>query len=407
MWTAYAVLYTVGGSGFAIGFTWVFTRISYEIERREADWRFTMVNVRTNAEAIAFYNGESIEKQQVLDKFELVIEFVWRSIGWGMIFGLYNEFYNIGLLTVPNVLLNRLYFQGKLDFGGMGQVKTSFGSLSGNLNFLLNSSGKVAQLATSVTRLGGILQHTAAIAAMAKAEVRVLDVSRMEIRSLSVKIPDSVRTLVENLTLTVGSEDCMRLLIIGRSGVGKSSLLRTIAGLWPGCSGEIARPRDSECVFLPQQPYMPLGNLRTQLRYPSNQSNMSVAEDAELKQYLGVVGLGDLPDRFHHGWEQKEDWKRVLSLGEQQRVAAIIGVLQKPKMIMLDEATSALSDADEELVYSYFTELKVPLVSIGHRKQLLKYHDHVLKLCGGGKWELLSTRAYEEQCSAETTSEVA
>ncbi|MFN9641389.1 MAG: ATP-binding cassette domain-containing protein [Pirellula sp.] len=133
------------------------------------------------------------------------------------------------------------------------------------------------------------------------------------------------------------------VLIIGASGGGKSSLLRAIAGLWDAGNGTIIRPPLNEIFFLPQRPYMIIGTLRGQLQYPSNKKST----DEELLDVLEDVNLADLPERFG-GLDIESDWGKILSLGEQQRVAFARVLIAKPRYVILDEATSALDSKNED-----------------------------------------------------------
>jgi putative ATP-binding cassette transporter len=178
--------------------------------------------------------------------------------------------------------------------------------------------------------------------------------------------------------------------VAGASGGGKTSLLRALAGLWTMGSGRIERPAAGHLIFLPQQPYMALGSLRTQLLYPDATRTIP---DAELARLLERVNLGELIDRAG-GLNAERDWPKLLSIGEQQRLAFARVLLAEPRYALLDEATSALDAANEEQLYRELARLHTTPVSVSHRPALLAYHEQVLELAGDGRWRLVPAKGY-------------
>jgi putative ATP-binding cassette transporter len=185
---------------------------------------------------------------------------------------------------------------------------------------------------------------------------------------LSICTPTGERTLIKQLNLSVPPNK--GLMIIGESCTGKSSLLRVIAGLWTTGSGEVVRPAIHEQLFLPQQPYHPLGDLRCQLTYPQVGNTTS---DEELLHCLDLVNLSFLTKRCG-GLGGEIDWTKVLSVGEQQRLSFARALLVKPRYLLLDESTSALDAANESRLYSQLSGMNITPISVSHRQALLHHH---------------------------------
>ena len=136
-------------------------------------------------------------------------------------------------------------------------------------------------------------------------------------------------------------------------------------------------------MFLSQLPYVPLGDLRGVVSYPSEVGSI---HDTKLREALNKVALPHLADRL----DEVQDWAKVLSPGEQQRVAFARILLTKPKAVFLDESTSALDEGLELMLYQ-LVRSELPdtiLVSVSHRSTVEQHHNRQLQLLGDGQWQL-------------------
>jgi len=190
------------------------------------------------------------------------------------------------------------------------------------------------------------------------------------------------RQLLKNFSAEF--ENKKSILVTGASGCGKSTLLRTFAGIWDYAEGKILLPENAKVMFLPQKPYLPLGTLRRALIYPV--AEIDSPADEKLKSVLQIVDLKNLTDKL----DTADDWSRILSGGEQQRLAFARVILSAPNYIFLDEATSALDEPKELEMYKILKQ-NLPdatVVSVGHRSTLFQIHDTELNLDGAGNWQV-------------------
>ncbi|MBP8980052.1 MAG: ABC transporter ATP-binding protein/permease [Syntrophobacterales bacterium] len=375
--------------------------LNFQQLRREADFRYGLVHIRDNAESIAFYRGEGREQDQVQGRLREVIGNLRMLIGWERNLEFFTKGYEYLILVLPVVIMAPLYFSGQIKFGVITQAESAFVQVLGALSIIVSQFEQLSNFAAGITRLetfaaaidkpavppaGGVPLLTAAILSREEA--------RIALENVTLQTPNREQVLLKNATAEVPPGG--NLLIAGPSGAGKSSVLRAIAGLWNAGEGVIARPPLAEMLFLPQRPYMVLGSLREQLLYPHLDRE---ATEEELRAILERVNLADLPDRVG-GFDAVLDWSHLLSLGEQQRLAFARLLLSRPRYAVLDEATSALDAANEEKLYRLLQDAGTTYVSVGHRSSLVKYHDRVLELRGGGKWRLLPAAEFTAAASA-------
>jgi len=353
--------------------------------RYEADFRYSLVHVRDNAESIAFYQGEKPELGQISDRFKKVLGNFSLLIGWQRNLSLFTTAYSYLPVVLPFIVLFPQYFGGKIEYGDMVQANFAFLHIYAALSLIVAQMEQITTFAASIERLSTFAD---AITPAPVHGIQTYETDRFALTDVTLMTPNRDRTLFQGLTMDLKGAN--NLVVGGQSGVGKSSLLRAIAGLWTEGSGIVLRPALKEIFFLPQKPYMLLGTLRDQMLYP--RMELEIPED-ELRSVLKSVNLEDLPERSG-GFKAKLIWADVLSLGEQQRLAFARLFINHPGFAVLDEATSALDGENEAMLYHKLQELDIHYISVGHRSSILDYHDHVLELQGEDKWELLTVEDY-------------
>ena len=360
--------------------------------RREADFRFSLVRVRENAESIAFYRGEAQESLTVKRRFTEAFNNFNRIIRQQLFLNLFQYTYSMLTIVLPSAIIASKVLSGELEVGSAVQAAGAFAAVLTATSVIIDNFENLSRFAAGVDRLNtfskAMVAHPTS-RALNRDVIESVENSSLALEDVTLQTPNYERILVKNLSLTVKPGDS--LMIVGTSGSGKSSLLRAIAGLWRSGSGKIIRPGPEELLFLPQQPYMLLGTLRSQLLYPNKEIPIP---DAELLRLLERVNLPDLAERFG-GLDVEMDWEKVLSVGEQQRLAFARVLLTKPRYAILDEATSALDIPNEELLYRELETIKTTLVSVGHRSTIVKFHKQILELTGNGEWQSHTAEDYD------------
>ena len=358
--------------------------LDFDQQRYEADFRFNMMRVRENSESVAFYRGERPETRGFKERFAKVIKNYWQLMRRTKLLNFYVNGYGQLAIIVPLIMAAPRYFDGAMALGGLMQTVSAFGRVQDAFSYFVTSYDTIAQLAAVTRRLDSFTSHMDRVSAMPSTISRGEDArGALSIEDLSLSLPDG-QTLLSGCTVRV--EPGSSVLVTGASGCGKSTLLRTLAGIWPYGGGSIDLPEGARVMFLPQRPYLPLGSLRRALCYP-----MTAADDADLRRALARVGL----ERLEGELDTIDDWSRILSLGEQQRLAFARILLVRPAWVFLDEATSALDEPREQEMYELLRQElpQASIVSVGHRSTLRAVHDEELHLQGDGSWAYTSILA--------------
>jgi vitamin B12/bleomycin/antimicrobial peptide transport system ATP-binding/permease protein len=372
---------------YAIVGTWVtdwlgrpLVQLNFERQRYEADFRFSLVRFRENAEGVALYRGEADELRGFRERFEEVVSNWWRIMLRQKRMTYFTSGYGLGAWIVPSIVAAPRYFRGELGLGGLMQTAQAFQQVQDALSFFVQSYKEVAAWCAVVDRLAGFDRTLERVRLQAASGFRRVEgrPTHLTVAGVDIYRPDG-QLLMANVNLSLRRGDSV--LLTGASGSGKSTLIRAIAGIWPFGKGEIRAAPDARMLFLPQRPYLPIGVLRDVVSYPMPAGGV---DDAALREMLEAVGLIELGVHL----DEPAHWALRLSPGEQQRIAFARALVQKPEWLFLDEATSALDEATEARLYRLLRERlsETALFSIGHRATLHAFHARrlVVQLAGSG-----------------------
>jgi vitamin B12/bleomycin/antimicrobial peptide transport system ATP-binding/permease protein len=374
-----ALIYAAIGSWITHKVNHPLVSINYQQQRVEADFRFSLIRIRENADQIALYQGEAAEEKSlqgvfghIRDNWRLVMRFTRRL---SIVVISYSQL----AIVFPYIAAAPKYFSKSITFGVYQQVTSAFGTVSDSFSWFINNYDSLAEWRATVNRLREFHRvmkeqhlHESVVDGTAHGGINMhlTDTQVLDVKDLMLKRPDG-QPIASIGSFRIAPKS--RWLVRGPSGAGKSTLLRALAGLWPFGEGTIEAPAGAKLLFIPQRSYLPIGTLKGALCYPSLDDAFS---DEACREVLTACRLPELGARL----TESAHWERTLSPGEQQRVAAARALLQKPDFLFLDEATSALDPDNEAAIYTALNERLVDsaIVSVAHRKTLEAFHDQTL-----------------------------
>lgn len=362
-----AVLYCAVGSAIAHWIGKPQVRLNFQQQMLEANFRHHMVRVREYTEAIALDGGERVERKQLDLRFADVMGNYFNLIRNQKQLTWFSSFFAQAATIFPMIVAAPRFFGGAIQLGQLMQISSAFGRVQDSLSWLVDNYMTLAVWKATTDRLTGFEQAVTAHSRPNPALVREPAEAGIGAQALHIGLPDG-RTLVDNAMLQVAPGDTV--LVHGPSGSGKSSLFRTLAGIWPHARGQVQMP--AQTMFIPQRPYFPDGTLRDALAYPDSASNYN---DAQLRQALEDALLPQLAGQL----DREDAWGHKLSGGEQQRLSIARVLLKKPAWVLADEATSALDEDAEATLYdrlvSQVKQARGAIVSIAHRSTLQSHHQ--------------------------------
>jgi len=372
-----AFVYAVLASGSMVMIARGFVRVSENKNQAEADYRYVLTRLRENGESIALLGGEA-EERAGLDTAFTAVRRRW--------YGLMMQYVRTTMVSqsssgvapiIPILLCAPKYVGGTMSLGEVMQAVSAFMLVQGAFGWLVENYPRFADWSASASRLASLLVSLDRLrcAEQEPTNGRIVrtqaERGALRLRDVSVTLDDG-SAVVNEADLAIGPGE--KVLVVGESGTGKSTLVRAIAGLWPWGSGEIVVNFEG-LFFMPQKPYVPLGTLRRAAAYPLPPDDV---DDALLRKTLEEVGLGHLRDRL----DEETTWEQVLSGGEKQRLGFARVLIQRPATIVMDEATAALDPlAQQQLMQLVMERLPdATVISVGHRPELEAFHTRKLVL---------------------------
>lgn len=371
-----ALIYALLGTGLAFWLGRALPHLNFMQQRREADFRFSLMRLRENADSVAQYRGEAVENTRFNQRLEAALENFWALVKKQKLIMGYSTFYLRSATVIPMFIMAPQFFAGAFPLGRLTQISAAFGEVHSAIAYLVEVFPELSAWKSVIDRLIGFQERLDKVEI--KSDVVVGQQSDgLHIKDLDIWLPNG-RHLLNGFNLSLAPGDS--LLISAPSGYGKSTLIRTVTGLWPHARGSASYDRE-RALTLSQKPYLPLGSLREALWYPNPPD---IDADGALHLHMQHVGLQHLSDQL----DEERDWSQTLSVGEQQRCAFVRALLARPAVLFLDESSSALDAVNEARCYQLLKQ-SLPdtiLISVGHNASLERFHWQVLELQSEAQW---------------------
>jgi putative ATP-binding cassette transporter len=371
-----SVLYNLIGTLIAFKIGYPLVKLNFEQQQREATFRFSAIDLRSHAEQVALYRGEEHQRSilnfhffRVLENWYAIVlrqkKLLWFTAG-----------FNQAAVLLPLLVALPNYFRKVYQLGGLMQSMRAFAHVQDSLSYLVNAYTAIADWRATCSRLTTFMNH------LYEAEMTAEKFDHVVIKEQAENNIDVKKLVVKNshedVLLASVDEQFIHghnYLIKGESGIGKSTFIRAIAGVWPYASGEVVFPENKNVMYLPQKPYMPMGTLAEAILFPDK-------KDPELEKHIEKALIDCHLSEFIPRLNETAQWSEQLSPGEQQRIAFARVLLHKPDWVFLDESTSMLDIANEAHLYKILHE-RLPqcsVVSVGHHPSVDAFHQHTVDM---------------------------
>lgn len=341
----------------------------------EALFRSELERIPQDSESIALEHGQKYFKKSLKQKYQAIYNNSYQKIQVKTKLSVFDTIFDQFTLVLPYLAAAPLYFTNTIVLGQLMQIGYSFAEVNQSFSWFMDSYDELAWHQTNTKRLKELQQalNQEKLCLAPKNIERNMTPSStaIMIQNLSIINPHNSMPIIQNLNISI--EEKNHTFISGPSGMGKSTLFKAIAGSWKYGTGQIMMPDESHICFLAQKSTFPKSSLRQVLAYPKPSESYT---DEQFYDVLDKINLSDLKEKLDITCE----WSKILSGGQQQKIAVGRVLLSKPKWLFLDESTSALDAASEHHMYSLIqNELKdTTFVSIAHRPSVEKYHQQTL-----------------------------
>ena len=347
-----------------------FKFLSWQAEKVEADYRRHVMNITEHNEAIAFAKASKKEQGRLKDYFEAIYDNTKANMILNRRFNLYTLFYGQGMFLPPLFLILPKYLSGAIDLGGYMQIRIAFSQVVGSLSWFTNSYDTLMSWFATMDRVAQV--HEAITENRPKHVDIIHNHKNLIVKKLELLTPDGESLLTVSDWNIARGERCY---ISSPSGSGKTSLIKTLVGLWPHARGSIEI--SDELLVISQRDYIPITTLSEAIAYPYQLSNIT---KADIKVALGNVGLGYLSARLN----ETDNWQQLLSGGERQRLKLAKCFLLKPNWLVLDEAFSAI-DTDMAKTIVGLLDTQIPdlaMICIAHNEWVKDFFNKKLEFKG-------------------------